>query len=406
MRKKSATKKGENPLLNHLLDKAKAMEGARQIAAGTHLGDWPRRVWVISDGTPGMLSQCLALLRAMGLDGEDIRAVPTPLLRAFPTLARIPGWQLTLGRAPDWLKMNQWPDLCITCGRRMAGISIGVRRRSGGKTKTIHIQDPKVDARYFDLLITPRHDDIAAQNALKGGQLHSSENGAVLATTGALNRLSAEEINEAASAVAAAWPELAAASEGAAEQAGGQKADKHKLAAVMVGGHNRRYKAGEREFTQLADQLAAFAALTGAKLALVPSRRTPKKGLRVLSEGLRARIGAADGLWVWDGDLSSGAGAINPYPGVLGLADFIVVTSDSVNMTSEAAITGKPVLTAEMVPETGRIARFHAMMRSSGHTADLGKVLDAPGQLDEPFTPLDERAAIAEAVWGFFDGTL
>ena len=48
------------------------MEGAKQIAAGTHLGDWPRRVWVISDGTAGMLSQCLALLRAMGLDGEDI----------------------------------------------------------------------------------------------------------------------------------------------------------------------------------------------------------------------------------------------------------------------------------------------------------------------------------------------
>ena len=36
----------------------------------------------------------------------------------------------------------------------------------------------------------------------------------------------------------------------------------------------------------------------------------------------------------------------NPYPGILGVADAIIVTSDSVNMASEAAITGKPVLIA------------------------------------------------------------
>ena len=396
MKKNTAAKGTENPLLNHLLDKAKAMEGAKHIAAGTHHGDWPRRVWVISDGTAGMLSQCLALLRIMGLDGEDIRAVPTPLLRAFPTLARIPGWQLTLGRAPDWLKMNQWPDLCITCGRRMAGISIGVRRRSGGKTKTIHIQDPKVDPRHFDLLITPRHDDIAADVDLRSGDVRSGGLSNVLATTGALNRLSEEEIDEAAAEVAAAWPEVF----GASRTVGGS-AGKDKLATVMVGGHNRRYKAGEREFTQLADQLAAFAELTGAKLVLVPSRRTPKKGVRLLRERLAGALGA-EAVWVWDGDLTGGAGAINPYPGVLGLADFIIVTSDSVNMTSEAAITGKPVLTAEMVPETGRIAKFHEMMRSGGHTADLSEILLNPDQLAEPFTVLDERAEIAAAVWGFF----
>ena len=401
MKKRPSATGGENPLLNHLLDKAKALEGAKQIAAGTHHGEWPRRVWVISDGTAGMLSQCLALLRMMGLDGEDIRAVPTPLLRAFPTLARIPGWQLTLGRAPDWLKMNQWPDLCITCGRRMAGISIGVKRRSGGKTKTIHIQDPKVDARYFDLLITPSHDDIAVRAELKGGQMQSGDSGAVLATTGALNRLSGQEIDEAAEAVAAAWPEMFGGrsdkTDGASDKAGARK-----LAAVMVGGHNRHYKAGEREFTQLADQLAQFVGITGAGLALVPSRRTPKRGLRALRERLVGTLGA-EAVWVWDGDLSS-AGAVNPYPGMLGLADYLIVTSDSVNMTSEAAITGKPVLTAEMVPETGRIATFHQMMRSSGHTAALSEVLRGSRQLAEPFTVLDERAEIAEAVWGFFDG--
>ena len=62
----------------------------------------------------------------------------------------------------------------------------------------------------------------------------------------------------------------------------------------------------------------------------------------------------------------------NPYPGILGHAFAIIVTSDSINMASEAAITGKPVLIAEWQPETGRVHAFHKAMMKAGHTAPLG----------------------------------
>ena len=62
----------------------------------------------------------------------------------------------------------------------------------------------------------------------------------------------------------------------------------------------------------------------------------------------------------------------NPYPGILGVADAIIVTSDSVNMASEAAITGKPILIAQWQRETGRIGAFHNAMMKAGHTAPLG----------------------------------
>lgn len=401
MSKTKSPKGTENPLLNHLLDKARAMEGARAIAAGKHDGQWPRRTWVISDGTAGMLSQCLALSRAMDIDAEDIRAMPTPLLRAFPRLAEIPGWQLTLGRKPDWLKLNQWPDLLITCGRRMAGISIGVKRMSGGKTKTIHIQDPRVNPACFDLLITPAHDEIAQAQQIDGGQ-NGGQNGGrnILTTTGAMNRLSPEEIAEDAALLREQYGPTEEPKDGQKE--GPEEGSKDKLAVVMLGGHNRRYKAGEQAFAHLAEELTQFAGLTGARLAIIPSRRTPRRGLRRMTALLEETVGG-DRIWVWDGGRSGGP---NPYPGVLGLADYIIVTADSVNMTSEAAITGKPVLTAEMAPkstgETGRIARFHQMMKAGGHTAGLSDVLLNPEQLDEPFTILDERAKTAKAVYDFF----
>ena len=365
-----------------LLDKVNALKArnAREERRrkGENEGAWPIRTWVISDGTAGMLAQCLALAKAMRIQAEDIRAVPTPLLRAFPKLANLPGWQLTLGRKPDWLKANQWPDLCITCGRRMAGISIGVRRLAMGKTKTIHIQDPHIEPHYFDLMITPCHDDIAQKAS--DGQMDVPN---LLTTTGALNRLDEAEIEDEAAALKTAYND-------------GQIAGRT-LALVMIGGHNRRYKAGADAFTKLAEELAAFVQMTGARLALVPSRRTPKRGLRVLSEQLERRLGG-EASWVWDG-----AGH-NPYPGLLGLAKFVIVTSDSVNMTSEAALTGKPLLITELVEEQGRISHFHQIMRAGRHTARLTDVLAQPERLKEAFVVLDERVSISEAVYKFFEG--
>ena len=341
-------------------------------------GAWPTRTWVISDGTAGMLAQGSALTKAMRIQAEYIRAVPTPLLRAFPKLANLPGWQLTLGRKPDWLKANQWPDLCITCGRRMAGISIGVRRLAMGKTKTIHIQDPHIEPHYFDLMITPCHDDIAQKAA--DSQMDFPN---LLTTTGALNRLDEAEIEDEAAALKITYNE--------------GLIDGRALALVLIGGDNRRYKAGADAFTKLAEELTSFVRVTGVRLALVPSRRTPKRGLRVLAEELERRLGG-EASWVWNGV------GHNPYPGLLGLAKYVIVTSDSVNMTSEVTLTGKPVLTVELAEEKGRIARFHKIMQAGRHTARLPDVLAKPERLNEAFVVLDERILISEAVYKFFEG--
>ena len=181
-------------------------------------------------------------------------------------------------------------------------------------------------------MITPCHDDIAQKAA--DGRMDVPN---LLTTTGALNRLDEAEIEDEAAALKIAYND-------------GQIAERA-LALVMIGGHNRRYKAGADAFTKLAEELVAFVQMTGARLALVPSRRTPKRGLRVLSEQLERRLGG-ETSWVWDG-----AGH-NPYPGLLGLAKFVIVTSDSVNMTSEAALTGKPLLSPNWLKSKEKFPSF------------------------------------------------
>ena len=310
------------------------------------------KIWVISDGTMGMLAQSLALVQAMEMDFHDVRIFASPIYRLFPQLGAVPLMPISPRRSDRKLG-PPWPDIVITCGKRMAGAALAIKRLNGGKTKLVHIQDPRIDPSYFDVMVVPEHDDLAHQ-----GHAH------VISSRGALNRLTHQQIKKQAKDVKR-----------------GLRKTAQPITAVMIGGHNRRYKASAADFKKLAGELRQFAKQNNRFLYLVSSRRTPKAGIAALREGL------AD--WphqIWDGD------GDNPYPGILGLADDVIVTSDSVNMTCEACFTGLPVYIANLREETGRIALFHEQMRSHGHTRLLGEVFE------EPPVILDQTKAIAIAV--------
>ena len=66
-----------NPLISRLLEKQDAEERSFE--------GWPGRCWVISDGTMGMVSQCLALLRALDIEVQENSAVATQLHKSDPT---------------------------------------------------------------------------------------------------------------------------------------------------------------------------------------------------------------------------------------------------------------------------------------------------------------------------------
>ena len=319
-------------------------------------------VWCVTDGTAGMRYQTLALATIMKWDQSpafsDIVVAPHPLLRHLP---RLGSWVPNLPLVQDQnsplatiSKINKYPSVIVTCGRRMAGISIALKtraNRAGIDMTTIHLQDPRLDPACFDMLIVPQHDRVRGNN--------------VICTKAALNRMSQSHIEASANTVPQQW----------------QAATSPRVA-VMIGGDNRRYKVTHNMTTHLAQQLASFAATNKAYLLLVPSRRCPDTVLRHLQTALQP-----DHYMIATNDQP------NPYPGVLAMADAVIVTSDSVNMASEAASTGKPVLIAYWRAETGRIAKFHQIMQNNNHTAPLTRFLPTGS-----FVPLDESNMIRQQV--------
>ena len=139
-------------------------------------------VWCVTDGTAGMRHQTLALAAIMNWDQSpafhDIVVTPHPLLRHLPRLGRwapnLPLVQNQNSPLAKIAKMKDFPSIMVTCGRRVAGISMALKtraKRAGANMTTIHLQDPRLDPAYFDMLIgvmscmvisLPKPNDIAA----------------------------------------------------------------------------------------------------------------------------------------------------------------------------------------------------------------------------------------------------
>jgi mitochondrial fission protein ELM1 len=233
-------------------------------------------------------------------------------------------------------------------------------RASGGRCFTVQIQDPLVPASRFDLVAVPMHD--RAPDRGPGGR-PTAEN--VILTQGALHHVTPEAIQAAAARLAEPYADLP-----------------HPLVAVLLGGPNKhfRFTAGAAE--RLGRGLATLCREHGAGLAVTPSRRTPPEALamlRAMLDGLPCRI--------WDG-----AGE-NPYLGFLGLADAIIVTGDSVSMTSEACATGTPVHVFDLDGHSPKFARFHAGLRDAGITRRFDGTLTR-----WRYRPLDDTARVATEI--------
>jgi len=309
----------------------------------------PPRNWILTDGKQGMESQCLGLMEALGIVPEIIRIAPR-----FPWSILPPQlWLAPLSApGPDGDRLTPpWPDLLISTGRQTVAPALAIKRLGKGRTIAVQIQNPTIHADRFDLVIAPAHDGLSGTN--------------VVSTMGALHRVTKERLEAEAALFADRYARLP-----------------RPLVAVLLGGDNRQFRMSDASAGRLGSLLANAARQHGAGLAITASRRTSPSSLNRIRQSLQ---GCASDIWAGTGD--------NPYFGMLGLADFIVVTGDSVNMVSEACATGKPVYVFQLEGGSRKFSRFHAAFEEQGITRPFA------GQLETwHYSPPDDVAKAAAAV--------
>jgi mitochondrial fission protein ELM1 len=306
--------------------------------------------WVLTDGKAGTHNGALGLAEAVGLPVIDKHVRSALPWRWLPPILW-PKGALGVGSGGDKLD-PPWPRLIVSAGERSVGPALEIKRRSGNATFCVHIQHPRVDPARFDLVVVSAHDRLSGPN--------------VRVTVGALHRVTRDLLAANAERFAPAIARLP-----------------RPLVAVLIGGANRVYRFDGKTAERLADDLAAMARDSGCGLLVTASRRTGAANEALLRERLRDLP-----VEFWDG---SGE---NPYFAYLGLADALVVTSDSVNMVTEACYTGEPVHVFQLpAGARSKFTQFHEALAESGATRPFS------GRLETwPCTALDERSPLADEI--------
>ena len=131
---------------------------------------------LLTQGMHGMVSQVEGLAKALGLSYKH----QTINLKPFWNLIPPKFSPISENLIKDKFVCDS--KIIISCGRKSVIPSIALKKRLGKEIFTIHIQNPKVSLKHFDLIISPEHDNMKGDN--------------VISTTGAIHYLTKKEIKE------------------------------------------------------------------------------------------------------------------------------------------------------------------------------------------------------------------
>ena len=259
----------------------------------------PVRVWAILGPHRGDNNQVLALAEALELPFEAKLLTYNQLRRLQPAL--LGSTFKSVERRSRGVLEGDPPDLTISTGHRSVPVVREIRRRSGGRTRLVHLGYPRISPAHFDLVVpTPEYPIPDLPNVMR--------------------------IPFALS--------LAHADEGSTTDREQLSKLPHPRRLFVLGGPTLYWELPVRDMLAALEQLLERAACEGGSVLAIGSPRTP----RPLLQAVGRRLAAADVPVL----MAPREGSPS-YRSLLAAADEIFVTADSVAMVADAVNTGKPM---------------------------------------------------------------
>ncbi len=308
-------------------------------------------VWALVDDRAGHNGQVLGVIGKLGLTYQLKRLEYSRLGRLLPP--QLQGASLLgLDHKRSAKLHSPWPKLVIAAGRRTLPVLRYIKKMSP-TTATIYLMWPG-DAQGIDLIVAPEHDNPpAAANVIR--------------TLAPLHAVTSETLASARQAWNAQFSHLP-----------------RPWVSLSLGGNTKH---GEYTPNDWRTVISAAQQLAGqGSLLITTSRRTPADAVKLVE----TLVSGPHLLHRWDIDKD------NPYLGMLGSADSIVVTGDSLSMCAEACVTGKPVYIyapAKIIPQKHK--KLHAALYARNMARPLE---DANQHAWSPTTGLDEAGMVAREI--------
>ena len=301
---------------------------------------------LLTEGMHGMISQVEGLAKALDIDFTHHKVELNHLWKLIPP--NLSPVSQTVFKKID----HDDFDVIISCGRKSVIPSIHLKKTSNKKVFNIHIQDPKVDLTHFDFIVAPEHDAIEGSN--------------VITTKGAIHYLTENEISENKDYLNSFI-----------------KKDERKIWTLIMGGPTKYYDYSTKNMKHIFTALYKLLKKHDFQLVVIPSMRTPLNTIHYAKEFF-----GENHTIIMDVDKKA-------YLSALAISENIVVTCDSSSMISEAALTGKPIYIASILPKKNdkRFQRFRNLFRELNITRNLGEEVE-----NWSYPKLDETNRVANII--------
>ena len=301
---------------------------------------------LLTEGMHGMISQVEGLAKALDINFTHHKVELNHLWKLIPP--NLSPVSQTVFKKIDHDNF----DVIISCGRKSVIPSIYLKKTSNKKVFNIHIQDPKVNLTHFDFIVAPEHDGIEGQN--------------VISTKGAIHYLTENEISENKDYLNSFI-----------------KKDERKIWALIMGGPTKYYDYSTKNMKHIFTALYKLLKKHDFQLVVIPSMRTPINTIHYAKEFFDENH-----TIIMDVDKKA-------YLSALAISENIVVTCDSSSMISEAALTGKPIYIASILPKKNdkRFQRFRNLFRELNITRNLGEEVE-----NWSYPKLDETNRVANII--------
>lgn len=308
-------------------------------------------VWGITDDRTGHTGQVFGVISRLGLpyvikrlEYNQLQLVPSLLLGA--SLSAVTAERRELLVPP-------YPKLVIAAGRRTLPVLRYIKRQSPS-TRTVYLMRAEVNED-IDLMVVPEHD-------------HVTPRPNIITTLAPLHAVTPQGLTIAKREWLERFSHLP-----------------RPWIALCLGGNTKRGGYSDVEWRELV-QRAMLLAGQGS-LLVTTSRRTPVEALNLIDTLLKV----PHLYHRWDRDKE------NPYLAMLGAADGIIVTGDSLSMCAEACSTGKPVFiysSTHVAPTKHRELHAALITRGLAHPLTNTSKLD----VESATAPLDEVGSVAEEI--------
>lgn len=312
-------------------------------------------ILVLVDKRTGNANQAIALANSLAsnykiidIEYNHFAKLPSSILSLWPMHVK----KSSLSQ----IDLAHIPKIIISSGRRPAALAVHLRRLSKGQTKIIQIMKPNIRPEEFEMIVLPQHDTF--NKTLPN----------IVRVIGALNDVK-KRLSNSEQTLKLIYPELKS------------------FIAVIVGGSSKNFTFTRENGMTLCRSILQLSNSHSKPLFITFSRRTPNS----VKDLFRDKFHFPHTIYDPDDNTK------NPYPAIIGAAEYIITTTDSVSMCCEAAATGKPIYA--FCPDNFQIKKHRFFLQQ---LIDLGIIrkLDPNITYLEKYTyqPLDEVSKVAKIV--------